>query len=262
MLGVGPALWGRSHAVRPGRAHSASAGSAGVVRPLSRSAAAGGRRGGSHGRASGDPRRSDSAQPPSKPPTRSLFCTPSPFLHRPLGHFLRPCATTRRVLPRSATDLLPSRSFGPLPRGHSTQRSHKLLGSSVPSLRPAEPSAHSDNDASTSGGRGGSIERPVGDKGHALAGPHGSRPARVLAQTRAVFLSVPAECAPAVRSIGSADDGFAETPSSNRAVGRQRQVLGSTCAQPRGEGNGRQLTFRDGPAHPALRFRREARMRV
>jgi len=76
----------------------------------------------------------------------------SVLVNRTLGAFSPTVRSNAAMCSRSATDLLTSRPFVPLPRGTFHHRSHKLLGSSVPSWRRASAHARHDS-ARAAGGR-------------------------------------------------------------------------------------------------------------
>ena len=80
----------------------------------------------------------------------------APFLsycEQDVGGILPTVRSHAAMCARSATDLLTSRPFVPLPRGTFHHRSHKLLGSSVPSWRRASAHARHDSARATGGRR-------------------------------------------------------------------------------------------------------------
>jgi hypothetical protein len=123
-------------------------------RPRRAPAVAGWRQGGCRAVPRGGPRRSDrGTMPPRRPPALAhLHLRPfSVIVNRTLGAFSPTVRSNAAMCSRSATDLLTSRSFVPLPRGTFHHRSHKLLGSSIPSWRCASAHARHDSARATGG---------------------------------------------------------------------------------------------------------------
>jgi len=124
-------------------------------RPRRAPAVAGWRQGGCRAGPRGAPRRSArGTTPPRRPPALThLPLRPfSVIVNRTLGAFSPTVRSHAAMGARSATDLLTSRPFVPVPQGTFHHRRSKLLGSSVPSWRRAGSHTRHDG-AHPSGGR-------------------------------------------------------------------------------------------------------------